>query len=95
MGQVRVEQEGTDQELRDSGGQGSGAGGGESDVEAGDEVLSFHCDMLFSGVIQLAQKEATQHGACQALISFWKNSLGTYHENGKVRKAQSQLGIMN
>ena len=42
-------------------------------------------DMLFSGVIQIAQKVATQHGACHALTAFWKNAMGTYHENGKVR----------
>ena len=41
--------------------------------------------MLFSGVIQLAQKLATQHGACQALTAFWKHSMGNYHENGKVK----------
>ena len=41
-------------------------------------------DMLFSGVIQCAQKLATQHGACLALIAFWKISMGIYHENGKV-----------
>ena len=89
MGQVRVDQEGPDQEQRDSGGQGGDAEGDESSGDAGDEVLSFHSDMLFSGVIQLAQKAATQHGACQALTSFWKNSLVTYHENGKnkYRKA--------
>ena len=40
--------------------------------------------MLFSGVTQLAQKLATQHGACLALTAFWKNSIGAYHENGKV-----------
>ena len=45
--------------------------------------------MLFSGVVQLAQKLATQHGACLALTAFWKNSIGAYHENGKnkYRKA--------
>ena len=41
-------------------------------------------DMIFSGVIQLAQKAATQHGACSALVSFWKNSMGSYHEMKKV-----------
>ena len=41
--------------------------------------------MLNSGVLQLAQKAATQHGACLALIAFWKNSMGSYHENGKIK----------
>ena len=40
--------------------------------------------MLFSGVLQMAQKVATQHGDCLALVSFWRNSIGSYHENGKV-----------
>ena len=47
-------------------------------------ITIFLPDMLFSGLLQLAQKCATQHGACQSLVSFWKNSMGTYHENGKV-----------
>ena len=55
-------------------------------VDDEDQVLSFYKDMLFSGVIQLAQKLATQHGACLALVAFWKNSLGNYHDNGKVFK---------
>ena len=40
--------------------------------------------MLFSGVLQMGQKLATQHGGCQALVSFWKNALASYHDNGKV-----------
>ena len=48
-------------------------------------VYNSPLDMLFSGVLQITQKVATQHGACQALTAFWKNSMGTYHENGKVR----------
>ena len=44
--------------------------------------------MLFSGVLQMAQKLATQHGDCLALVSFWKNSIGSYHENGKVCSLQ-------
>ena len=37
----------------------------------------------------MAQKLATQHGACLALVAFWKNSVVSYHENGKnkYRKA--------
>ena len=50
-----------------------------------DEIFNFHCDMLFSGVVQCAQKLATQHGACHALIAFWKNAFAQYHENGKVK----------
>ena len=49
------------------------------------EIFNFHCDMLFSGVVQCAQKLATQHGACHALIAFWKNAFAQYHENGKVK----------
>ena len=41
-------------------------------------------DMLFSGVVQCAQKLATQHGACQALLAFWKHAMGNYHEAKKV-----------
>ena len=95
MGQVSVEQAGPDQEQRDGGEQGSDTRVGESSGEAEDEILSFHTDMLFSGVIQLAQKAATQHGACQALTSFWKNSLVTYHENGKVWTSVWVNGIDN
>ena len=40
--------------------------------------------MMFSGVLQCAQKVSTQHGACRALVSFWKNSMGTYDELKKV-----------
>ena len=40
--------------------------------------------MLFSGVVQCAQKLATQHGACQALLAFWKQAMGSYHEAKKV-----------
>lgn len=40
--------------------------------------------MTFYGVVQCAQKLATQHGACDALTAFWKHSGGVYHENGKV-----------
>ena len=73
---------------------------GDGTDEDTDEVLSFYSgnniffrkynpelllDMLYSGVLQLAQKAATQHGACLTLTAFWKNSMGTYHENGKVR----------
>ena len=56
-----------------------------------DEMYEFYCDMLFSGVVQCAQKVATQHGACQALVAFWKNSMGLYHENGKVRTELKML----
>ena len=42
-------------------------------------------DMLFSGVLLCSSKHATQHGDGLALISYWKNSLGTYHETSKVR----------
>ena len=41
-------------------------------------------DMLFSGIVQCAQKLATQYGDCEALVPFWKASMGTYHETGKV-----------
>ena len=65
---------------------GSGGVGQHDQIEAEqDEMYNFHCDMLFSGVVQCAQKAATQHGACQALIAFWKNSMGLYHENGKIK----------
>ena len=63
---------------------GHGDGAVEEDNEEVDEILNFHTDLLYSGVIQLTQKMATQHGACNALTAFWKNSLVTYHENGKV-----------
>ena len=45
--------------------------------------------MVFYGILQMAQKLATQHGACLALVAFWKNSVVSYHENGKnkYRKA--------
>ena len=42
--------------------------------------------MLFSGVMQCAQKLATQHGACLALLAFWKHAMGNYHETKKVDK---------
>ena len=32
----------------------------------------------------MGQKLATQHGGCLALVSFWKNALASYHDNGKV-----------
>ena len=41
-------------------------------------------DMLFSGVVQCGQKLATQHGACRALLAFWKHAMGNYHEAKKV-----------
>ena len=41
-------------------------------------------DLLFRGVLQCAQKMATQYGDCLALTSFWKNSLLDYHEAKKV-----------
>ena len=72
-------------EVEPSGGEGHGHTDGGDAGEASDEVLDFHIDMLFSGVLQMAQKAATQHGACLALTAFWKNSMGSYHENGKVR----------
>ena len=43
-------------------------------------------DLLFRGVLQCAQKVATQFGDCVALISFWKNSLNDYHDAKKVIK---------
>ena len=68
--------------------------------EENDELLSFyfgnciesmwknetHClDMLFSGVIQCSQKLAIQYGGCQALVSFWKYGIITYHQSKKVK----------
>ena len=50
--------------------------------------------MLFSGILQMAQKLATQHGDCLALVSFWKNSIGSYHENGKVLSQQIGKGAV-
>ena len=50
-----------------------------------DEVLNFYLDMLFSGMVQCAQKLATQHGACQALLAFWKHAMGNYHQTKKVK----------
>ena len=47
-------------------------------------MLRFFLDMLFSGVIQCAQKLATQYGDCSALIAFWKHAMGTYHETKMV-----------
>ena len=41
-------------------------------------------DMLLSGIIQCAQKLATQYGACDALTSFWKYAIGTYHKANTV-----------
>ena len=78
----RLREEGPGQVRHSDGGHGDGAV--EEDNEEVDEILSFHTDLLYSGVIQLTQKMATQHGACNALTAFWKNSLVTYHENGKV-----------
>ena len=75
------------QQLVQGGPHGDHPDGGDSSVAADneeDEVLNFYKDMLYSGIIQLAQKLATQHGACEALIAFWKNSMGAYHDNGKV-----------
>ena len=46
--------------------------------------LTLLLDMLFSGIVQCAQKHATQYGDCEALVSFWKASLAIYHETGKV-----------
>ena len=40
--------------------------------------------MVFYGVVQCAQKLATQHGACMALVAFWKHAMGTYHLTKKV-----------
>ena len=40
--------------------------------------------MLFSGILILSSKLATQYGDGEALISFWKNSQGTYHQAKKV-----------
>ena len=40
--------------------------------------------MLFSGVVQCAQKLATQYGGCRALAAFWKWAAEQYHENKKV-----------
>ena len=40
--------------------------------------------MLFSGVVQCAQKFATQYGGCRALAAFWKWAAEQYHENKKV-----------
>ena len=50
--------------------------------------------MLFSGILQCAQKLATQHGDCLALISFWKASMGVYHENGKVNNSKEIKKIL-
>ena len=59
---------------------------GKNGIKSGKKCkINYFQDMLFSGVIQCAQKLATQHGACLALTAFWKNSMGVYHENGKVR----------
>ena len=44
----------------------------------------FDLDMVFYGVVQCAQKLATQHGACMALVAFWKHAMGTYHLTKKV-----------
>ena len=62
------------------------------DVEILSYILKFlysnqtfcFIDMLSSGIVQLAQKAATQFGDCLALVGFWKNSMITYHENKKV-----------
>ena len=52
-------------------------------VDVTDEVKRFHLDMLACGLLQLAQKSATQNGDCEVLISFWKNSLSDYHDSKK------------
>ena len=41
-------------------------------------------DLTFFGVNQLAQKLATQFGAGDTLLSFWKFWMFLYHEHGKV-----------
>ena len=40
--------------------------------------------MLFAGLLQCSAKLATQHGDSLALIAYWKDSMGTYHETKKV-----------
>ena len=40
--------------------------------------------MVLRGVVQCAQKVATQFGDGLALVSFWKNSMGDYHHSKKV-----------
>ena len=64
---------------------GEGHGDTDGGDVASDEILAFYMDMLYSGILQMAQKAATQHGACLALTAFWKNSMGSYHENGKIK----------
>ena len=58
---------------------------GETDIEEQDFMQNFHKDLLFYGLMNLAQKFASQHGDGEAILAMWKNSLSDYQDAQKPK----------
>ena len=41
-------------------------------------------DLLYSGILMLAQKSASQYGDGEGALAFWKNSIADYNDEKKV-----------
>ena len=41
-------------------------------------------DLLYYGILMLAQKSASQYGDGEGALAFWKNSMADYNDEKKV-----------
>ena len=70
-----------------------------SEETEADEKMDFHLgivvvhvlylkfllpDLLYSGILMLAQKSASQYGDGEGALAFWKNSIADYNDEKKV-----------
>ena len=48
------------------------------------KCLTFFLDLLYYGILNLAQKAVSEYADGEASLAMWKNSLADYHDTKKV-----------
>ena len=57
-----------------------------------DHMLNFHKDLLYHGVLMMAQKSCSQYGDGEGALAMWKNSMSDYNQEKKVVYCNFGLG---
>ena len=48
------------------------------------EITFYFPDLIYNGILMLAQKSSSQYGDGEGSLAFWKNSIADYHDEKKV-----------
>jgi hypothetical protein len=56
----------------------------DSSTPKQDHMLNFHKDLLYYGVLMMAQKSCSQYGDGEGALAMWKNSMSDYNDEKKV-----------